>query len=149
MQTSWQDPARGGPTFTRSQPSTSNEAAHKFSREAEKWESASRAASWGTRRSLGESDLRFNDRSSQARHLSLTKRAAKRSSPFLNETRGIFPPRTDSGIEKEPQRIQDREAIEPMTLDHLLGKSNAAAEQVKVMPTLSSGDEELGETSSA
>ncbi|KIW20196.1 hypothetical protein PV08_00771 [Exophiala spinifera] len=99
--TPWQDPARGPPSDTREQPSTSNAAAHKFNQEAIKWETASRAATWGTRRRLSESEVSSIVEGSQIRHLSLSKRGRERGSSFLNKARGLLPRRSSSNIKAE------------------------------------------------
>ncbi|KIW92061.1 uncharacterized protein Z519_07044 [Cladophialophora bantiana CBS 173.52] len=104
----WQDPARGPVVSTRGQPNTSNAAAYKFNEEAAKWETASRAATWGTRRRLSESEINSIVEGSQIRHLSLSKRGRERTSSLFNKARGIFPRRSSSNIKEEPS-AEDKE----------------------------------------
>lgn len=97
----WRDPQQGPTTSTRYQPGSSNAAAYKFNEEAAKWESASRAATWGTRRRLSESEISSIVEGSQVRHLSLSKRGRERGSSILNKARGLFPRRSSSNIKAE------------------------------------------------
>ncbi|EXJ78328.1 hypothetical protein A1O3_09489 [Capronia epimyces CBS 606.96] len=100
--TPWQDPVRGPISGTRDQPSTSNAAAYKFHQEAAKWETASRAATWGTGRRLSESEIRSIVEGSQVRHLSLSKRGRERGNSILSKARGLLPRRGSSNTKPEP-----------------------------------------------
>ncbi|KIX98700.1 uncharacterized protein Z520_05160 [Fonsecaea multimorphosa CBS 102226] len=106
----WQDAVRGPVVSTRGQPDTSNAAAYKYNEEAAKWETASRAATWGTRRRLSESEINSIVEGSQIRHLSLSKRGRERTSSLFNKARGIFPRRSSSNIKEEPT-AEDNEAV--------------------------------------
>ncbi|OAG39361.1 hypothetical protein AYO21_06377 [Fonsecaea monophora] len=98
----WQDPVRGPVVSTRGQPNTSNAAAYKFNEEAAKWETASRAATWGTGRRLSESEINSIVEGSQIRHLSLSKRGRERTSSIFSKARGIVLRRSSSNIKEEP-----------------------------------------------
>ncbi|KAK5026322.1 hypothetical protein LTR13_010104 [Exophiala sideris] len=98
----WQDPLQGPITDKQSQPNSSSAAAYKFNQEAAKWETASRAATWGTRRRLSESEIKSIIDGSQVRHLSLTQRGRERGHSFLNKARGLLPRRSSSNIKPEP-----------------------------------------------
>ena len=99
--TPWQDPFRGPITNeTQDQPPSSNAAAMRFNQEAAKWETASRAATWGTRRRLSESEVSSIVDGSRVRHLSLAKRGRERGSTLLNKARGLIPRRSNSNIKK-------------------------------------------------
>ncbi len=97
----WQDPVRGPVrNDTRNQPPSSNSAATRFNQEAAKWETASRAATWGTRRRLSESEVSAIVDGSRVRHLSLAKRGRERGNTLLNKARGLIPRRSNSNIKK-------------------------------------------------
>ncbi|EXJ88348.1 hypothetical protein A1O1_05278 [Capronia coronata CBS 617.96] len=98
----WQDPVRGPVSDVRDQPYTSNAAAYRFNQEVVKWETASRAATWGTRRRLSESEIRSIVEGSQVRHLSLSKRGRERGNSILNKARGLLPRRSSSNVKPEP-----------------------------------------------
>ncbi|OQV09091.1 hypothetical protein CLAIMM_13263 [Cladophialophora immunda] len=106
----WQDPVRGPIVSTRGQPNTSNAAAYKFNEDAAKWETASRAATWGTRRRLSESEINSIVEGSQIRHLSLSKKGRERTSSLFNKARGIFPRRSSSNIKEEPSAEDNEQA---------------------------------------
>jgi len=95
-------PAGLGMDDRREQPDSSNAAAYKFNQEAVKWETASRAATWGTRRRLSESEVNSIVDGSQVRHLSLSKRGRERGNSILNKARGLLPRRSSSNIKAEP-----------------------------------------------
>ena len=102
--TPWQDPIQGPITDdTRDQPFSSNFAAMRFNQEAAKWESASRAATWGTRRRLSESEVSAIVDGSRVRHLSLAKRGRQRGNTLLNKARGLIPRRSNSNIKKSSE----------------------------------------------
>ena len=113
----WQDPVRGPITnTTRDQPTSSNSAATRFNQEAAKWESASRAATWGTRRRLSESEVSAIVDGSRVRHLSLAKRGRERGNTLLNKARGLIPRRSNSNIKKgteSPPKVMSPEAEAP------------------------------------
>ncbi len=98
----WQDPDFGPIVNTKSQPNSSNAAAYRFNQEAAKWETSSRAATWGTRRRLSESEVSSIVDGSKVRHLSLSKRGRERGSSFLHKARGFLPRRSSSNIKQEP-----------------------------------------------
>ncbi|KAL6248992.1 hypothetical protein RBB50_004055 [Rhinocladiella similis] len=128
----WQDPVRGPPSGTREQPSTSNAAAHKFTQEAVKWETASRAATWGTRRRLSESEVSSIVEGSQIRHLSLSKRGRERGNSLLNKARGLLPRRSSSNIKAE--QIPEKA---PATRTHTHRSSVGHAKPAQRMPSFS------------
>lgn len=109
----WQDPAEGPITNVKSQPNSSNAAAYKFNQEAAKWESSSRAATWGTRRRLSESEVNSIVDGSQVRHLSLSKRGRERTSSILNKARGLLPRRSNSNIKTELPTATDTKETTP------------------------------------
>ncbi|KAK5062476.1 hypothetical protein LTR84_004548 [Exophiala bonariae] len=90
-----------GTNESREQADSSNAAAYKYNQEAAKWETASRAATWGTRRRLSESEVNSIVDGSQVRHLSLSKRGRERGSSILNKARGLLPRRSSSNIKVE------------------------------------------------
>ena len=70
----WHDPFKGTPIINEQiQPGTANAAMYKFELQAARFETASRTATWGTRRRISDSDIRslLSDESS-LRRLSLT-----------------------------------------------------------------------------
>ncbi|RVX72483.1 hypothetical protein B0A52_03672 [Exophiala mesophila] len=103
----WQDPASAGISNEKTQPTSSNAAAYKFNQEAVKWESASRAATWGTRRRLSETDINAVVDGSKVRHPSLSKRGRDRTSSFLSKARGLLPRRSSSNIKAEVPHGED------------------------------------------
>ncbi|OAP63504.1 hypothetical protein AYL99_02731 [Fonsecaea erecta] len=105
----WQDPVRGPIVSTKGQPNTSNAAAYKFNEEAAKWETASRAATWGTGRRLSESEINSIVEGRQMGQLSLSKGGRERKSSLLNKARGIFPRRSSSNIKEEPSTEDNEE----------------------------------------
>jgi hypothetical protein len=98
----WQDPFEGPIVPTQSQPSTSNAAAYRYNQEAAKFETSSRAATWGTRRRLSESEVNSIVDGSQVRHLSLSQKGRERGASLLNKARGILPRRSSSNIKADP-----------------------------------------------
>lgn len=102
-----QDPASAGISDQKTQPSSSNAAAYKFNQEAVKWESASRAATWGTRRRLSESEINAVVDGSKVRHPSLSKRGRDRTSSLLSKARGLLPRRSSSNIKAELPHTED------------------------------------------
>ncbi|KAK6366221.1 hypothetical protein LTS17_010727 [Exophiala oligosperma] len=128
----WQDPVRGPPSGTREQPNTSNAAAYKFNQEAVKWETASRAATWGTRRRLSESEVSSIVEGSQIRHLSLSKRGRERGNSLLNKARGLLPRRSSSNIKAE--QIPEKG---PATRTHTHRSSVGQVKPAQRMPSFS------------
>jgi hypothetical protein len=107
--TPWQDPVRGPVSEARDQPNTSSAAAYKFNQEAAKWETASRAATWGTRRRLSDSEVSSIVENSQVRHPSLSKRGRERGSSFFNKARGKLLPRRSSSNIKQESSAEDEQ----------------------------------------
>ena len=100
--TPWRDPFQGPfSDSTRDQPGSSNAAAVRYNQEAAKWESASRAATWGTRRRLSDSEVLSIVDGSKVRHLSLAKRGRERGSTLLKQARGLIPRRSNSNIKRD------------------------------------------------
>ncbi|KIX01771.1 uncharacterized protein Z518_09498 [Rhinocladiella mackenziei CBS 650.93] len=130
----WQDPVQGLPTDTRDQPDTSNAAAYKFNQEAAKWETASRAATWGTRRRLSESEINSILEGCQVRHLSLSKRGRERGNSFLNRARGLLPRRGSSNIKQEEPTEDDKE---PTLMGHAHTGSVGTIKPAQRMPSFS------------
>lgn len=94
-------PVGPGVNDNREQPNSSNAAAYKFNQDVVKWETASRAATWGTRRRLSESEVNSVLDGGQVRHLSLSKRGRERGNSILNKARGLLPRRSSSNIKVE------------------------------------------------
>jgi hypothetical protein len=134
----WQD-ALGGPiSHDKSQPFSSNAAMMRFNEEASKWESASRAATWGTRRRLSESEVQSIVDGSRVRHMSLVKRGRARGSTILKKARNkandLIPRRSNSNIKKaaespsSPEPVQMVESPQPQNALqrlHSFGKSKS------------------------
>ncbi|RMZ90316.1 hypothetical protein DV736_g2448, partial [Chaetothyriales sp. CBS 134916] len=113
--TPWQDPVQGPITDQQSQPESSNAAVLRFNQEAANCESASRAATWGTRRRLSDSEFNAIVEGSRVRYLSL----AKRSSSILTKARGLIPRRSSSNIKKAAfSPSADSEPRQPETPAH-------------------------------
>ncbi|KAL9112054.1 MAG: hypothetical protein Q9227_003674 [Pyrenula ochraceoflavens] len=102
----WQDPSSGEPiTRTegepRSQPFSSNAAMMRFQHLNNQFETASRAATWGTGRRLSDSDLSaMVGPDSALRKLSLQERVRERSSSIMRQTSRLVPRRTTSNIKR-------------------------------------------------
>lgn len=129
----WQDTVRGPISDARDQPNTSNAAAYRFNQEAAKWETASRAATWGTRRRLSESEVSSIVDGSKVRHLSLSKRGRERGNSFLNKARGLLPRRSNSNIKQEPPA----EDPEPVLRRHAPRNSVGTIKPADRMPNFS------------
>ena len=88
----WQDPPRGQPVTKfaqdpRNQPFSSNAAIMRFQQQANWFETASRAATWGTGRRLSDSDMSaMVGPDSALRKLSLQERVRERSSSIMKQT---------------------------------------------------------------
>jgi hypothetical protein len=90
--TPWQDPPRfAGLSESQDQPTSSNAAIFRFDQQAAKFETASRAATWGTRR-LSEAEVSSIVEGSKIRHLSLSK-GRERGVSFISK---LLPRRTPS-----------------------------------------------------
>ena len=99
----WQDPVDGNVfTGTKNQPSTSNAAIAKYDQQAAIFETASRAATWGTRRRLSETDIiSIIGDGNKLQQMSLTdQKNRERRSSFMNKARGLVPRRSSSNIKK-------------------------------------------------
>ncbi|KAJ9660819.1 hypothetical protein H2198_002358 [Neophaeococcomyces mojaviensis] len=124
----WQDsfPARVPTENGRYQPDTSSAAMYKFQQRAKNFETASRAATWGTGRfsrrlSDGEIDSILTD-GKATRHLSLSKRTRERGASILNElktkTRESIIKRTNSHQRKHSHQGHELEKVQsPEPLD--------------------------------
>ncbi|RMZ78505.1 hypothetical protein DV737_g3811, partial [Chaetothyriales sp. CBS 132003] len=104
----WEDPVQGPITHQQSQPRSSNAAVYRFNQEAANWESASRAATWGTRRRLSDTEFTAIVDGSRVRHLSL----AKHGSTIFGKARGLIPRRGSFNIKKAcPSPSADSEPV--------------------------------------
>jgi len=134
--TPWQDPVRvAGAVDSKDQPPTSSAAASRFNQEAAKWETASRAATWGTRRRLSESEVNSIVEGSQVRHLSLSKRGRERGSSLLHKARGFLPRRSSSNIHKVPEGAGQEPTGE--TPGHAHHESLGSPQTLQRIPSLS------------
>jgi hypothetical protein len=112
----WQDPVDGDvPINTKNQPSTSNAAMAKYDQQAAIFETASRAATWGTRRRLSETDVNsiIGD-GNKLQQMSLTdQKSRERRTSFINKARGLVPRRSSSNIKKKtPETTIDSSHVE-------------------------------------
>jgi len=104
--TPWEDPARfPGILTNQGQPETSNAAAWKFEQQVKEFETASRAATWGTRRRLSESEVRSIVDGSSVRHLSLSQKSRQRGNSIINRARGLIPRRSNSNIKRTTESV--------------------------------------------
>ena len=113
----WQDPVEAdGLTGTKTQPPTSNAAIAKYDQQAATFETASRAATWGTRRRLSETDINSiigDGNKLQSMSLSDQKGRERRPS-FINKARGLVPRRSSSNIKKKtPDTSVEPSIIQP------------------------------------
>lgn len=104
----WQDVVRGpilhDPVY---QPKTSNAAMYKYDLLATKFETASRAATWGTRRRLSETDVQSILSGQSVRKLSLAQKTRERGNSFVKQASRFIPRRSSSNAKKkdaEPSR---------------------------------------------
>lgn len=105
--TPWQDAMKGPLTDLRGQPSTSNAAIVKYDQQAAKFETASRAATWGTRRRLSEADVNsiIGD-GNKMQQLSLAgSKSRERGSSFIDKARSLVPKRSSSNIKKKTSEV--------------------------------------------
>jgi hypothetical protein len=98
----WQDVVRG-PILcdTVYQPSTSNTAMYKFDQLATKFETASRAATWGTRRRLSETDVQSLLSGQSVRKLSLAQKTRERGNSIVKQASKFIPRRSSSNAKKK------------------------------------------------
>lgn len=98
----WQDPVRG-PILEDEiyQPRTSNAAMYKYDLLATKFETASRAATWGTRRRLSDSDLRSIISGQEVRKLSLAEKTRERKNSVVRQASKLLPRRSSSKSKKK------------------------------------------------
>ncbi|ETN44364.1 uncharacterized protein HMPREF1541_10544 [Cyphellophora europaea CBS 101466] len=112
----WQDPPQGPIVHDKSQPFSSNSAMMRFNEEAAKWETASRAATWGTRRRLSDSEVQSIVDGSRVRHMSLVKRGRARGSTILKRAKDkandLIPRRSNSNIKKAAEAQLSPEAVQ-------------------------------------
>jgi hypothetical protein len=128
----WQDafqgPIRNDPA-ERIQPPSSMAAIMRYDHEVAKWESASRAATWGTRRRLSESEVLSIVDGSRVRHMSLVQRSRARGSTLIKRAKSkaneIMPRRSNSNIKKSaaetpqsPELVQMVESPQPRDLSN-------------------------------
>ncbi|KAK5086010.1 hypothetical protein LTR70_007628 [Exophiala xenobiotica] len=118
----WQDPFPVclPDNSTRYQPDTSNFAMQKFAQRAKEFETASRAATWGTgRRRLSDGDQDSITGDNKTRHLSLTKtRVRQRGISFVHKAKEQYLKRSNSRSKQsqmlgdELEKVQSPEPIE-------------------------------------
>ena len=137
----WQDPVdTNTPIGTKNQPSTSNAAMAKYDQQAAMFETASRAATWGTRRRLSDTDINsIVGDCNKLQRMSLTdQKGHERRSSFINKARGLVPRRSSSHNKKktsettinspnvEASHIQHGEllgGVTPIQRNHSFGRS--------------------------
>ncbi|PGH10781.1 hypothetical protein AJ79_05254 [Helicocarpus griseus UAMH5409] len=112
----WQDPPRN-PRFgdTRHQPSNSNAAIMRYQRAAENIETASRAATWGTRR-LSESDIgsvRGSFKTLNANSAEKEKSHSRRNS-VLDRASRLIPRRSNSNAKRKADALQQQHSMDPV-----------------------------------
>jgi hypothetical protein len=117
----WQDQARG-PVLdgTMYQPTTSNAAMYKYDQLAAKWETASRAATWGTRRRLSEADIQSIVSGQSVRKLSIAQKTRERGNSFVRQAVKLMPGRSNSNSKKKDINTQ---------------RDNPSTESVQKIPT--------------
>lgn len=118
----WQDPfvTHGPDNSVRYQPETSSAAIAEFLRRAKDYDSASRAATWGTsRRRLSDGDkesLNFGEM--KTRHLSLSKRTRERGSVILHKvqemTKEQLMKRSNSHVKRQHSQLHEHPELEPV-----------------------------------
>ena len=95
----WQDAANAAaPQDTINQPPTSNAAMMKYDQQVAKFETASRSATWGTRRRLSDTDVNsiVGDRSKLTDLSIADRKNRERGSSFIKRARGLIPNRSGS-----------------------------------------------------
>jgi hypothetical protein len=97
----WQDVVRGPILHnTVCQPTTSNNAMYKYDQLATKFETASRAATWGTRRRLSETDVQSILSGQSVRKLSLAQKTRERGNSIVKQASKFIPRRSSSNAKK-------------------------------------------------
>ena len=119
----WQDPLSGPIHKEKWQPFSSNAAMMRYNEESAKWESASRAATWGTRRRLSDGEVQSIVDGSRVRHLSLVKRGRNRGFTLIKRAKSkasdLIPRRSNSNIKNSvgtpssPEPMQMVESPQP------------------------------------
>jgi hypothetical protein len=116
----WQDPVDGNVfTGTKTQPSTSNAAMVKYDQQAAIFETASRAATWGTRRRLSEADINsiIGD-DNKLQHMSLTDRKSREHrTSFINKARGLVPRRRSSSNNNNNKKKTPEAVVDPSNIE--------------------------------
>jgi hypothetical protein len=120
----WQDAVRGPILHnTVYQPTTSNTAMYRYDQLAAKFETASRAATWGTRRRLSETDVQSLLSGQSVRKLSLAQKTRERGNSIVKQASKLIPRRSSSNAKKkEPDTLPDissTESVEKKRTDTL------------------------------
>ena len=104
----WQDPV-GGPILQGAsyQPATANAAMYKYDLLAAKFETASRAATWGTRRRLSETDIQSIISGQSVRKLSLAQKTRERGNSIVKQAAKLIPRRSSSNLKKRDTDIAE------------------------------------------
>ncbi|KAL9621029.1 MAG: hypothetical protein Q9160_004547 [Pyrenula sp. 1 TL-2023] len=103
----WQDPSTGEPIFRREdepkdQPFSSNAAMMRFQHQAARFETASRAATWGTGRRMSDSEMNaMVGPDGTLRKLSLQERVRERKSSIMNQASRLVPRRSGSNLRRK------------------------------------------------
>lgn len=126
----WQDPLTGPIRNEAWQPFSSNAAMVRYNEEAARWETASRAATWGTRRRLSDSEVQSIVDGSRVRHLSLVKRGRARGSTLIKRARDkandLIPRRSNSNIKKAAESPSTPEPVQFVESPQPREQSNSA-----------------------
>jgi hypothetical protein len=122
----WQDSVRG-PVLHHpaNQPATANAAIYRYDLLAAAFETASRAATWGTRRRLSETDVQSIISGQSVRKLSLARKTRERGNSFVKQASRLLPRRSSSNLKKKD-------------IDTAQDNSNTDSAQKKRTDTLSS-----------
>jgi hypothetical protein len=110
----WQDVLRGPVVHDAiNQPTTSNAAMYKYDQLAAKFETASRAATWGTRRRLSETDIQSIISGQGVMKLSLAQKTRERGNSIVKQASKLLPRRSSSNAKKkDSDGTQDGPATE-------------------------------------
>lgn len=152
----WQDPflTRGPDNSIRYQPETSSAAIYEFMKRAKDYDTASRAATWGTsRRRLSDGDKEsLNFEGLKTRHLSLSQRTRERGSSILHKVqenvKEQLMKRSNSHIKRqqyqlhehpELEHVQSPEAIEERSSSESLHKGRQSYSRPTLSPSISAG----------
>ncbi len=120
----WQDVVRG-PVLHDAvyQPKTSNAAMYKYDQLATKFETASRAATWGTRRRLSETEIQSIISGESVRKLSLAQKTRERGNSIVRQASKLIPRRSSSNAKKKDLDIarenSSTESVEKKRTDTL------------------------------